>query len=161
MTTQSKHRLVTASTIFAGAAFAAELPYALLGRTAWNSFVAPWAVLSTGMFLIAFLAVRFDPGGRTTPMWIAGSLGITIAVLGHALFDAFANGHDHTLFPIEIVMMTVLAVPGAFAGVAAARVSEPSTSSAPPRSPRARTQRRRPAAHERMLCAKPHTGART
>jgi hypothetical protein len=124
VTAQLKHRLVAASTTFAGAAIAVDLPYALLGAGAWNSLVEPWTLVSTAMFLTAFLAARCATSRTAMLRCVAGLLGVVSGVLGQVAFDTLVNHRDHNLFPIEIIVMVVLAMPGALAGMGAAKIAE-------------------------------------
>src|SRR5262249_40387775 len=83
---------------------------------------APLAPLFMGSSL-ATAAFGFALGRRTRSMWSAvlfGFGGISVGVMTNAVYDSVVNHIDHNLFPIEIVISTVLIMPGLIGGVATA-----------------------------------------
>jgi hypothetical protein len=121
MARSSKHRLASiGAAAFLGAAVSGELPILVFGRSAWDSFLRPWTLVSATLFVTAFLAARCcdTPMARTSVLLFA-ALGVAGSVLADATYDSLVNDHDRNLFPIEVAVMTTLTLPAAAAGTAA------------------------------------------
>jgi len=121
MARSSKHRLASiGAAAFLGAAVSGELPILLFGRSAWDSFLRPWTLVSAATFVTALLAARCceTPMARASVLMFA-LLGIAGSVLADVAYDSLVNDHDRNLFPIEVAVMTTLTLPAAAAGTAA------------------------------------------
>jgi hypothetical protein len=75
------------------------------------------------IFVISFFATltaSFSLGQLVTPVWIVGPFvlaGICGGVVANAIYDGVIHHVDHNLFPFEIVLMSVFAMPGVMAGL--------------------------------------------
>lgn len=100
-----------------GALYVAVLSW-LYGPTSDTLLMPVFVVSFFSMLAASFLLGRVAVSG-----WPIGALvfaGICAGVLANAIYDLIVNHVDHNLFPIEIILMTTLALPGVIAGTALA-----------------------------------------
>jgi hypothetical protein len=76
------------------------------------TFAAPFLV----MFVVGLVLGRFASPKKIIGVFLF--VGISVGVFAFASYDSFANGVDHNLFPVEIIVMSISGIPGLLAGQA-------------------------------------------
>ena len=81
---------------------------------------APLRVVVVASFFL-MLGITAALGRFDTPIVFVGPflfIGISVGVFANTIYDWLVHRVDHSLFPVEIAVIAVLAMPGAIAGAA-------------------------------------------
>jgi hypothetical protein len=87
-----------------------------------NGPEAPFMPVFVGCSL-TMIACGLALGLFTRPLWpmvLFGFAGISAAVVAYAFYDFSVNHIEHNLFPIEILILAILLMPGLVVGVTSA-----------------------------------------